>query len=89
MIYLIFLGHNKWSNIRHVKAAKDLIKNKELLLYITFLQLCFSQKYAGGEKVYCMSMKSRPILSSKVLYKMGQDLLDIQYVLRTLAGRIG
>ena len=48
MIY--FLGHNKWSNIRHVKAAKDLIKNKELLL--NFLQLLSSQRYTDGVKVF-------------------------------------
>ena len=29
---------------------------------------------------YCLSKKSRPNLHSKLLYKMGQDFLDIQYL---------
>ena len=29
---------------------------------------------------YCLSQKSWPILHSKLLYKLSQDLMDIQYV---------
>ena len=50
---LIISGHNKWSNIKHIKAAKDQIKSKELnIKLILYLLQVFLLLYLGFPPVY-------------------------------------
>ena len=50
-----------------------------LLLLYYFTIKVLSYVYRKTKRKYCLSKKQLPIVYRKVLYKMGQDFLDIQY----------
>ena len=75
---------------------RPLLFNKKKELIVEFCEFLFhphtwdtpswnaetTHIYVEPKGFYCLSKKSWPILYSKLLYKLGQDFLGIQYLVR-------
>ena len=61
-------------------SVLNLVKN-DIYMYNIYSEIKSVKllSYTIENQFYCLSKKSSPILYSNLLYKTGQDLLDIQY----------